>query len=348
MERCGLFEDDFRIGGWAGLIAAGGEGDGGGEDERAAGPGEGAEVLAEQADAEPGAEGGLDVEEDASAGGGDVMDAPVPEQRGGGGAEQAADGEGCPGGGAEVGDGQEWDLVRSAEEGIEKAWAEDEAGQHEGSGEDGVSGDDGWAVGFHKFFGEQNPGQGGDEGGDDEEVAGEGRLTAGGGTAMATEDDEGSADRGTGEGEPAEPIEVLFARSLGGKEGSGGGEQNGHCADHERGVAYGGEGEAVELEEELDGDAEGGGEQQEAQFAGGEMEAAQIHEHDRQHAERGEEETVEHHVFDAHLVEGEAAEVKAGAPEGAGERAGAVAEERDAGAYRRGGLDVMLVVAAHD
>ena len=90
----------------SGSMAAGGEGDGGGQNQRAAGPGVGAEVFAEQLDAEPGAERRLDVEEDAGARGGHMMDAPVPEQRGGGRAEQAADGQRGPCGGADVGEGQ--------------------------------------------------------------------------------------------------------------------------------------------------------------------------------------------------------------------------------------------------
>lgn len=69
-----LFEDDFGLG----FVALGGEGDGRAEDERAAEPGEGAEVLAEEPDAEVGAEQGLDVEEDAGARGGNAVDAPVP------------------------------------------------------------------------------------------------------------------------------------------------------------------------------------------------------------------------------------------------------------------------------
>ena len=70
-----LFEDHFGVGV---DFAGGGEDDGGGEDERASEPGGGAEVIAEQLDAENGAERRLDVEEDSGARCGDVMDAPVP------------------------------------------------------------------------------------------------------------------------------------------------------------------------------------------------------------------------------------------------------------------------------
>lgn len=69
------------------LVAGGGENHGGGEDECAAQPGVGAEFVAEQLDAEDGADGGFEVEEDSGSRGGDLMDAPVPEESGGGGTE---------------------------------------------------------------------------------------------------------------------------------------------------------------------------------------------------------------------------------------------------------------------
>src|ERR1039458_5661489 len=73
---------------------AGGDDEGGGEDEGAAEAGAGAEGFVEDQDAEQGADEGFHVEQDAGLRGGDLGHTPVPEQRGGGGAEEAAGGEG--------------------------------------------------------------------------------------------------------------------------------------------------------------------------------------------------------------------------------------------------------------
>jgi len=171
-----------------------------------------------------------------------------------------------------------------------------------------------------QLFADQNPDEGGDEGENDEEIALK-RWAAGAGLGMmATEDDERGAGSGGEERAPAEDVEPLAS-----EEDCGDAEQDGHGADHERGVADGGEVEALELDEELDGHAEEGGDEQEEGFAAGEADA--VKEGDGEHAEAGEEEAVEDHVGDAHLIEREAAEVKAGAPEAGGEGACAIAEK---------------------
>ena len=59
-------------------MAARGEDDCRAQDERAARPGVGPQVFAEQLDSKPGAEGGLDVQEDPGTRCGNVMNAPVP------------------------------------------------------------------------------------------------------------------------------------------------------------------------------------------------------------------------------------------------------------------------------
>ncbi len=66
---------------------------------------------------------------------------------------------------------------------------------------------------------------------------------------------------------------------------------------------------------------------QQAQFAAGEVKAAAIGHDDRQYSQGGKEETVKHHVLDAHLVERQPAPVEACTPEAAGQRAGTVAQQ---------------------
>src|SRR5579863_3634756 len=73
-----------------GLVAARGQHDGGCQNETSAKPGIGAEVFAQEPDAEIGAEGRLDIEEDTGTRGGDVVDAPVPQKGRGCRAGQAA------------------------------------------------------------------------------------------------------------------------------------------------------------------------------------------------------------------------------------------------------------------
>lgn len=299
-------------------MAAHGEREGCAEDECASEPGEGAEVLAEELDAEEGAESGLDVEKDAGARGGHAVDAPVPKEGCCGGAGDASGGQGSPGSEADVEEGRRRGLV--GKEGIGQEAAEDPDGEHEGSGEDGVGADDGRGARLKQLFADEDPDERGDEGDDDEEIAfkrGSPGALAG---VMAAEDDEGCAGGGGEEREPAERLEALA-----GEEDRGDAEQDGHGADHERGVADGGEVKALELDEELDGNAEEGGDEQEEGFAAGEADA--VGEGDGEHDERGEEEAVEDHVRDAHLVKRDAAEVKACAPEAGGEGACAIAEK---------------------
>jgi len=110
---------------------SGGDDEGGGEDERAAGAGAGAEALAEQEDAEQRTDEGLHVEQDAGLGCGDLGDSPVPEQGGGCGAEQAAGGEGEP-------DLQGDDCDGRRAEGLTIEERDDEE-EHRGAGGDSVA-----------------------------------------------------------------------------------------------------------------------------------------------------------------------------------------------------------------
>ena len=81
----------------------------------------------------------------------------------------------------------------------------------------------------------------------------------------------------------------------------------------------------AELDEARDGNAEGRGDEQRPEFRSGEAHTA--NERHRQYAQAGKENAIEHHVLDAHLVEREAAEVEARAPQATGHKAGAVAEK---------------------
>ena len=167
---------------------------------------------------------------------------------------------------------------------------------------------------------EQDPEEGDEAGGDDEEVAAKGRAGgAGGGGCGVREGDESGAGGGDGDGAPAEGGQALV-REEGGAER----EDDGHGADHERSVRDGGEGEAVELDEELEGDAEERGEGEQAPLVRGE--AGALAEEERGERDHGEEEAVEDHEGGGHFAEGDLAEEEAGAPEGAGEGAGGEAQ----------------------
>ena len=315
-------------------MAARGERDGRAEDECASEPGEGAEVLAEELDAEEGAESGLNVEEDAGARGGDAVDAPVPEEGGGGGAGDAAGGERSPGGEADVREGHGFSLM--VRERSRERRAEDPEGEHDGSGEDCVCADDGRGVGLEEFLADENPDERGDEGEDDEEIAQERGATGAMRCVVAAENDERGAGGGGEEGEPADGFEPL-----GGEEGCGDAEQHGHGADHERGMADGGEVKALELNEELDGHAEEGGDEQQCGFTA--REAGAMDERDGEHDERGEEEAVKDHPRDGHFIERDAAEEEACTPEAGGEGACAVAEQHGAATRMGGGGHSLLM-----
>ena len=304
-------------------MAACGEGDGRAEDECASEPGEGAEVLAEQLDAEVGAEQWLDVEQDAGARGGNAVDSPIPEKGGGGGAGETACGERSPCREADVEEGRWRGFVGS--EGVEEPGAEDPEGEHDGSGEYGVRGDDGSRVGFKQLFADEDPDERGDEREDDEKIALERGATGAPASVMAAKDDECGSGGGGEECGPAEGLEAFTS-----EEDSSDAEQDGHGADHERGMADGGEVKALELDEELDGNAEEGGDKQEAGFLAREADAMQ--EGNGKHGKAGEEEAVEDHVLHAHFIERDAAEEEAGAPEAGGEGACSVAEECDTAA----------------
>ena len=133
--------------------------------------------------------------------------------------------------------------------------------EHRGSGGDAVGADDDGAVALHEVLVEQDPAERDDEGEDDEEVAGEGGVVGAGGMAGA-ERDEGGADGGDGEGNPAGGVHAFV-----GEEGGGDGEQDGHGADHQRGMRDGGAVEAGELDEELERDSEEGAEEEGAPLA---------------------------------------------------------------------------------
>src|ERR1039458_1458499 len=72
-----LIQNNGRV--W--FVAAGSEGHRRGQNEAAAEPCERSQVLAQEPDAEPGAEGGFNVEEYSGPRSGNVVDAPVPKQR---------------------------------------------------------------------------------------------------------------------------------------------------------------------------------------------------------------------------------------------------------------------------
>ena len=128
-------------------------------------------------------------------------------------------------------------------------------GEHDGADGDAVGGDDDVVVTLHEALVEQDPEEGDDEGEDDEEIAGEAWASVGV-MVRAAEGDESSAGGGDGESGPAEFVEALV-----GEDGGADGEDDGHGADHERGVRDGGEGEAFELQEELQGNSHEGGEE---------------------------------------------------------------------------------------
>ena len=150
----------------------------------------------------------------------------------------------------------------------------DDEEEHCGSGGDSVGGDGDRAVALHQALVDEDPGEGDDQGEDDEQVSGEGgagwieSVESGGlagGSAVSAEGDERGAEGGDGEGEPAGAVHALV-----GEEGCADGKNDRHCAHHQRGVGDGGEGEAGELDEELEGDSEEGGEQKEAPVGPGE------------------------------------------------------------------------------
>ena len=68
----------------------------------------------------------------------------------------------------------------------------------------------------------------------------------------------------------------------------------------------------MKLDEELDGNAEERGNEQQAGLAPGEPHAAG--QRNRQHAQARKQKAVEHHILHAHLVEREPAEIKARTP----------------------------------
>ena len=308
---------------------AGGDDEGCGENEAAADARAGAEGFVEDEDAEDGADEGFHVEQDSGLRGRDLGHAPVPEQGGGGGAEEAAGGEGKPCFERDVCDGREAVDERDADE------------QHQGSGGGSVGADYDGAVTLHEALVEQDPAEGDDEREDYEEVSGEGwaggaRCGLRGGVARA-ECDECGADGGDGQGEPAGCVHALV-----GEERGGDCEQDGHGADHERGVRDGGAREAGELDEELERDSEKGAEQEGAPLAA--VEAGLVGEEQRDEGERGEEEAVEDHRADAHFGECDFSEEEAAAPEGTGDGAGCEAEGAIFGGHESYGKGISVAL----
>jgi hypothetical protein len=107
------------------------------------------------------------------------------------------------------------------------------------------------------------------------------------------------------------------------EDGCADGEDHGHGSHHERAVADSGEREAVELDEELERNAEECCQEKQVPVFFAEARGA----HHRQETEAREEKAVEDHVAYAQFGERDFAPIETGAPEGSGERAGAVSEE---------------------
>jgi len=170
-------------------------------------------------------------------------------------------------------------------------------------------------VRLHQFLAEQNPCQRGEERGHNQQVSGECRFSARYRALAAAQGDERRAHSGTEESQPCEAVKPFFVGTLAGKERGGSGDKNRHGAHHEGSVADRGSGKAVKLEQKLEGNADEGAKEQQTGFGGGEPEAAAMDEGHGQHAQGSKEKAVEHHVLDAHLVEREAAEVEARAPQ---------------------------------
>src|ERR1700761_5460906 len=283
-------------------MAASGQDDGGEEDHGSAEPGDWAEGLVEDEDAEQGADERLHVEQDTGLRGRDLGHSPVPEERGGRGAEQAAGGEREP--------GLEGDVVHRRK--AVKRRHDDE--EHYGAGAEAVGGDDDGAVAPDEALVEQHPEEGDAEGEDHVEVAAQ-RGTVGFGVVRSAEGDGRGSDGGDDEGYPAEGVEALVGEDRGAD-----GEDDRHGSDHERGVRDGGERETVELEEELERDSEDGGEKEGEPLAA--VEAGTMREEEGRKTEGAEEEPVQDHRSGVHLGEGDLAEEKSTAPEHAGEAAG--------------------------
>ena len=254
-----------------------------------------------------------------------MVDSPVPKQGCGGRTQQAADGQRYPGGDTDVSEGRRLGLVvqRGTEHRTEEPGAQYPSSEHGGPGEDGVCRNDRWAVGLHQFFAKQYPGQGGDEGKDHHEIALERGLAMRAGATAAAQNNERRTDRGTAQGQPAEAVQAFT-----GKKDGRGSQQHRHRTHHERSMAYRGAGQAVELDEELHRNTERGGDEKQADFAA--CEADPVQQRYRNHAEACKKEAVEHHVLHAHFIERQPAEVEASAPEAPGQRAGAIAQEREA------------------
>ena len=276
-------------------------------------------------DTKQGTEEGLHVEENSGLRCGNLGQSPVPQQGGGGGAEQTAGGEcdphpGCDGG----------EMRRAKGLGIEQR---DTDKQHGGSAGDAVCGNGDWTVVLHQALVDEDPGEGDDEGEDDEQISREcwavrSDCVARGTLAGAAGDERGT-DSGDGEGEPAGAIHALV-----GEERCADGENHRHRSHHQRGVRDGGEGKAGELDEELKRDSHERCEQKESPI--GSVEAWAVDEKQWRERERGEEEAVEDHGTDVQLDEGDFAEEEAASPERAGQGAGCKAESARFGGMRHG------------
>ena len=114
--------------------------------------------------------------------------------------------------------------------------------QHHCSAGGAVGADYDGAVALHQVLVEKDPAECDDERGDDEQVAGEGGAIGSRGMTGA-ECDQGGSDGGDDEGKPAGRVHAFV-----GEEGGGDGEEDGHGADHQRGVRDGSEREAGELD----------------------------------------------------------------------------------------------------
>src|ERR1035441_8787772 len=129
---------------------------GSGQNQRAAHPCIGAQVLAQQLYAKKGAHRRLNVQENPSPRSRYVMDAPVPQQCGGSRAQQSADSERNPCRNAHLCEWWRFHFLMSQRR--KQPRHQNPQSQHRGPGENRVGSHHRRAVRLHQLFGQQNPG----------------------------------------------------------------------------------------------------------------------------------------------------------------------------------------------
>jgi hypothetical protein len=132
---------------------------------------------------------------------------------------------------------------------------------------------------------------------------------------MATKGDHRRATGGSSHRNPSGAIHALMREEAGSD-----GEDDRHGADHQRGVAHGGHGEPVELEQELQWHTQKGRRQQHTPFL--RIQVGTMGDEQRRERHHGEEEPIQNHVSEVHLGESDLAEEEAATPERARQRAG--------------------------